>query len=183
VVSPTATKAVQKWAERGLLEWTDRPYSPEDGADAVLVIAATDREEVNEAVYCDAKRRKQWINVVDQPKWCNFTVPSMVKRGKLQIAISTSGASPSLSKKIRQELEKAYGDEYAVFLDLVQEMRSLIREKVEEAGIRHKLMKELVKDHWIEACRMHPLQVKAEMMDWLDKQLEELRKEGNTCAH
>jgi precorrin-2 dehydrogenase/sirohydrochlorin ferrochelatase len=171
VVSPTATPPLKQMALLGQIEWLRRSYRPEDGENCFLVIAATNDERVNRAVYQDAKKRGQWINVVDQPALCNFTVPSTVQRGKLTIAISTSGASPSLAKKIRRELERTYGDEYSLFLDLMQEIRGLIQREVPDAHVRYQLMKELVSDTWIEHCRTNPDGVRDLMLQWIDRQI------------
>ena len=105
VVSPAITPMIKYWALSRKVEWFARPYQQEDGAGQFLVVAATDDPGVNRTVYCHAKMRDQWINVVDQPGLCNFTIPAVLTRGKLQIAISTQGASPSVAKKIRRELE------------------------------------------------------------------------------
>lgn len=188
VVSPAVTPFIKYWALSGRVEWFARPYQKEDGADQFLIVAATDDSVVNRTVYCHATMRNQWINVVDQPELCNFTIPSILKRGKLQIAISTQGASPSVAKKIRRELECMYGEEYELYLDLVQEMRELIRKKVTEKGLRYRLYKELASDRWIDACRKDPDRVRCKMVDWLEKIMMDQgrRKEGlwhaDTCS-
>ncbi|SEN01112.1 precorrin-2 dehydrogenase/sirohydrochlorin ferrochelatase family protein [Lihuaxuella thermophila] len=171
VVSPTATPRLKQMALLGQIDWLSRSYRSEDGEHCFLVIAATNDQRVNRTVYQDAKKRGQWVNVVDQPALCNFTVPSTVQRGKLTIAVSTSGASPSLSKKIRRELEQTYGDEYALFLELMQEIRSLIQRQVPDAHLRYQLMKELVSDRWIEQCRTNPHGVRELMLRWIDQQI------------
>ncbi len=70
---------------------------------ALLVIAATDNEEVNKKVVADAKKRNIIVNVVDRPELCSFIVPSTINRGDLCISISTGGASPAVSKSVREE--------------------------------------------------------------------------------
>jgi precorrin-2 dehydrogenase/sirohydrochlorin ferrochelatase len=167
VVSPSATSLIQKWALLGRIEWKNRPYTKADGIGCFLVIAATDNKQVNQVVYRDAKARGQWINVVDQPELCNFTVPSTVKRGPLQIAISTGGASPSLAKKIRQDLEESFGEEYEIYLRLLQEMREKIRAEVKDPKLRYTLMKELVSDEWLIDCRLDPEGVREKMYGFI----------------
>lgn len=171
VVSPSATPLIQKWALLGRVEWKNRPYAPTDGIGCFLVIAATDDNQTNEAIYRDAKERGQWINVVDQPELCNFTVPSTVKRGPLQIAISTGGASPSLAKKIRQDLEKSFGEEYERYLGLLQEMREKVRAEVKDPRLRYSLMKELVSDEWLIECRRDPEGVRGKMLGFIQSHL------------
>ena len=91
-----------------------------------LVIAATDDKELNHRISRAARARGLLINAVDQPEDCNFIVPSIVNRGNLQIAISTSGKSPAMAKKIRKELEGRFGMEYEVFLSLMGRIREAV---------------------------------------------------------
>lgn len=98
--------------------------------DAFMVIAATDNPKVNSQIASQAKERGLLVNVVDQPGDCNFIMPSIVKRGDLQIAISTAGKSPALAKKLRTEMERMFGPEYDTFLDLL----GMIRKKLLSRG-------------------------------------------------
>jgi precorrin-2 dehydrogenase/sirohydrochlorin ferrochelatase len=91
--------------------------------DVSLVIAATDDAGLNHQVSEGARSRGLLVNAVDQPADCTFIVPSIVRKGDLMIAISTSGKSPALSKKIRKRLEAQFGDEYADFLSLMGGLR------------------------------------------------------------
>ena len=91
--------------------------------DVSLVIAATDDAGLNHQVSEGARSRGLLVNAVDQPADCTFIVPSIVRKGDLMIAISTSGKSPALSKKIRKRLEAQFGDEYADFLSLMAGLR------------------------------------------------------------
>ena len=91
-----------------------------------LVIAATNDPDLNHRVSKKAEEKGLLINAVDQPADCNFIVPSIVSRGDLQIAVSTSGKSPALAKKIRKQLEKAFGIEYEFFLNLMGYLRKEI---------------------------------------------------------
>lgn len=103
---------------------------------AVLAIGATDDEKVNRAVFADAGALKIPVNVVDVPELCSFIVPSVIERGDLLIAVSTSGKSPAMSKRIRKEMEKHFGPEYAEMLKLMGEVRALMRERVPELDRR-----------------------------------------------
>jgi len=91
-----------------------------------LVIAATDDPMLNRQVSRSAQQRGLLINAVDQPEDCNFIVPSIVRRGDLQVAISTSGKSPALARKIRHELEQRFGEEYEKLLFLMGRIRSQV---------------------------------------------------------
>lgn len=91
-----------------------------------LVIAATDDPALNHRVSLTARERGLLVNAVDQPADCTFIVPSIVRRGDLLIAVSTSGKSPALSKKIRRQLEAEFGPEYGTFLCLMGEVRKAV---------------------------------------------------------
>jgi precorrin-2 dehydrogenase/sirohydrochlorin ferrochelatase len=91
-----------------------------------IVVSATNDKQLNRKVSLSARRKGLLVNAVDQPQDCNFIVPSIVKRGDLLIAVSTSGKSPALSKKIRKELENQFGEEYRVFLLLMGRLRDRI---------------------------------------------------------
>lgn len=119
VISPDLTEELRGRAERGELRWIEREYEPGDVRGFKLVISATDTAEVNERVYGDAEAEGIMVNVVDVPALCRYIVPSIVRQGDLCIAISTGGKSPALAKKIRGQLEGAFGTEYADLLDLL----------------------------------------------------------------
>jgi precorrin-2 dehydrogenase/sirohydrochlorin ferrochelatase len=168
VVSPTITDGIRRYAKMRKIHLQLRNYQSKDGHNCFLVIAATDQALVNLQIYEDAQRRNQWVNIVDQPSLCNFTVPSVFKRGKLTIAVSTEGASPTLAKQIRQDLESQFGDEYELLLDITQELRSKIQWEVNDPKIRYQLMKDMVSDKWITICRLRPAVARQEMLAWLE---------------
>jgi precorrin-2 dehydrogenase/sirohydrochlorin ferrochelatase len=108
VIAPQASPAVVALAEEGSLTWLQREYQPGDIADnTFLVVTATNVPAVNRAVYLEATSKSVLCNAVDDPPYCDFYFPSIVKRGDLQIAISTAGASPALAQRLRKELNAA----------------------------------------------------------------------------
>jgi len=104
VIAPTATDRIQNQAAEGELEWLQREYKEGDLANHFLVVAATNNPAVNRAVFHEARERDILCNAVDDPPFCDFYFPSVVRRGDLQIAISTAGASPALAQKIRKDI-------------------------------------------------------------------------------
>jgi siroheme synthase-like protein len=96
-----------------------RPWRPADLDGMWLVIAATDDPAVNRAVYDAGQRAGVWVNGADDPANCSFTLPSVVRRGDLQVTVSTGGRSPALATWLRRRLEGEIGPEYAVLLDLL----------------------------------------------------------------
>lgn len=123
VVSIDASEKLLNLAESGLIELRKRPYAGEDLAGMFLVICATDDEKLNRLVSEDAGKLNMLCNIADRPEACNFILPALVKRGDFVIAVSTSGKSPAFAKKIRKDLEKQYGAEYADFLKLMGAIR------------------------------------------------------------
>lgn len=104
-----------------------------------LVIAATDNYELNKRIYNDGHRAGALVNVVDQIELCDFIFPAVVKRGLLQIAISSSGKSPALAKRLREELEGKYNPDLGKSLEILGEVRALIMEEVADREKRKKI--------------------------------------------
>jgi precorrin-2 dehydrogenase/sirohydrochlorin ferrochelatase len=130
VVSPDATQGIREAAHAGKLRWIRRRWLPEDGEDAVLVVSATGDRAVDEVVYGLAMARRQLVNVVDVPELCTVIVPSVVRRGRLQIAISTSGASPSTAREIRRALEREFPEYWETYVDVMADVRALVKQRV-----------------------------------------------------
>jgi precorrin-2 dehydrogenase/sirohydrochlorin ferrochelatase len=108
VIAPEASAAIDRLAAEGSLTWLQRPYEPGDIApETFLVVTATNVPEVNRAVYLEATAKSILCNAVDDPPYCDFFFPSIVRRGDLQIAISTAGQSPALAQRLRKELNAA----------------------------------------------------------------------------
>jgi precorrin-2 dehydrogenase/sirohydrochlorin ferrochelatase len=126
VVSRALTPPLQEMVATGRITCVDQAFKENHLEGAFLVIAATDDQQANQRVSEAARRRGLMVNAVDQPSDCDFIVPSIVKRGDLLIAISTSGKSPAMAKAIRVELEKKFGEEYAVFLRLMGRIREAV---------------------------------------------------------
>lgn len=126
VVAIEAIAAVRDWAREGKIELELRPYRTSDLDDAFLAVVATSSRALNQRVYKEAQARRVLCNVVDVPDLCDFFYPSIVRRGDLQIAVSTSGQSPSLAQKIRQQLEKQFGPGYAAWVTDLGETRRFI---------------------------------------------------------
>ncbi|MGG4493623.1 precorrin-2 dehydrogenase/sirohydrochlorin ferrochelatase family protein [Brevibacillus reuszeri] len=150
VVSPSVTDMIIAWERSGQVMIHHRPFEPADVQAAVIVIAATNDSAVNHAVY-NACLPQQWINIVDRPDLCSFTVPSLVERGDLQIAISTGGHNPGLAKKLRRQLEQWIGPEYEAYTLFLGEMRRQVRALDLHEKDKRAILSELLDDrflHW-----------------------------------
>lgn len=122
VVSPEFTEELTT-VENDSLSLIRRPYESSDVAGRFLVIGATDDEVQNRKISQDAEENNLLCNIADFPEACNFILPSIVKRGDLMLAITTSGNSPAFAKHLRKKLEKEFGEEYTEFLKLMGAVR------------------------------------------------------------
>jgi precorrin-2 dehydrogenase/sirohydrochlorin ferrochelatase len=126
VISLEASEAVHEWANAGKMTLEIRGFAAEDLAGIFLAVVATASSALNESIYREAQKRGVLCNVVDVPDLCDFYYPAVVRRGDLQIAISTSGQSPSLAQKLRQQLERQFGPGYARWIVELGETRRLV---------------------------------------------------------
>jgi precorrin-2 dehydrogenase/sirohydrochlorin ferrochelatase len=126
VIALEASDAVHGWANAGKLTLELRPFTTEDLAGIFLAVVATASRALNASIYREAQQRGVLCNVVDDPEYCDFYYPAVVQRGDLQIAISTSGQSPSLAQKLRQQLERQFGPGYARWVAELGETRRLV---------------------------------------------------------
>jgi precorrin-2 dehydrogenase/sirohydrochlorin ferrochelatase len=123
VVADNASVAVREWARNGEIVLEERGFVLSDLENVFLVVGATSSRDLNEFVFGEARARGILCNVVDVPEQCDFYYPAVVQRGDLQIAISTSGQSPSLAQKLRQQLERQFGPGYAHWVAELGETR------------------------------------------------------------
>ena len=127
VVSPRAVAEIQAKARAGVLIWHRRVFSPRDVKGVFLVIAATNSSEVNGAVFRACRAQRVLCNSVDDPEHCDFFYPAVVRRGQLQIAISTNGNLPALAARLRKEIEEQFGPEWNDWVEHVGKLRREIR--------------------------------------------------------
>lgn len=119
-------------------------YKEEYIENSFLVIASTSSKNTNEniAIYC--REHNILCNIVDDINLSDFIVPSSIKRGDLVISVSTMGKSPSLSSKIKKDLEEKYTDEYIEYLEVLGDIRKLVLKKVHDENIKKKILNEIV---------------------------------------
>jgi precorrin-2 dehydrogenase len=140
VIAARVNERIQRWADEGRLRLCLRHYEPGMAKGYFLVIAATDANEVNRAVYEEARVAGALANAVDDPPYCDFYAPALVSRGDFQIAISTGGQSPALAQQVRKKLEQEYGPEYEGWTALLGRMRDGIREALPAGEHRKELL-------------------------------------------
>ncbi len=143
VVALNATAAVAEWAQAGAITWEARAFNSADLDGTFLVIAATNSSDVNAAIFHQARQRNILCNVVDDPEHCDFYYPAVVRRGDLQLAISTNGQSPALAQRIRRELEMQFGLEYGAWLEELGRARQQLFASKIDSEQRRRLLHEL----------------------------------------
>jgi precorrin-2 dehydrogenase/sirohydrochlorin ferrochelatase len=161
VVSPDLTEPLAVQAAANCFQWLNRGYEPGDLDNALLVFAATDNHAVQNAVVRDARRVGQLVNVIDAPAACAFQVPAVVRQGDLTLTVSTRGKSPALAAMVRQQLEKSYGKEYALLLELMSRLREQVLAGDQDCAERKKKFQNILHDDillWIKAGQWELLQ-------------------------
>lgn len=153
IISPALTPKLHEFSDAGKITHLKKQFEENDLAGQFLVIAATPSVDVNTLVARSCRKRHILVNVAVPPEESSFIVPSVVERGDLLIAISTSGASPALAKKIRQDMELRYGPEYGLFLDKMSAIRNRVREEVFDPQRRHEVFQAIVDSDVIELIR------------------------------
>lgn len=169
VVSPASTSALKAMADKGKIRLSTRKFNIRDLKGAYLVVAATADRKINSTVSSYCLKRNILVNVVDSPKESNLILPSIVRRGALTIAISTDGISPALSKKIRQDLEKTFGPEYAALLRIMKILRPQVMKKIKGLKSRRAFYKKALQDETLDLLKKNKTtQVMRKMKDILD---------------
>ncbi len=131
LISPNVTDQLANQVKNKEMKYINRLYKSGDGQGYFLIIAATNSRECNKQVYEEANQQNSLINCVDDPDFCNFYVPALVKRGNLKIAISTEGKLPMLSGKIRKFLNSLFPEDMGEKLDELGQQRI---DLISEAG-------------------------------------------------
>ena len=144
VISPELTPHLHELAEQKQVTYVARAFQPGDLAGAFLVICATDQAEINHQVWQEATANRQLVNVVDDTPRCNFIAPSILRKGDLTIAISTSGKAPALAVRLKERLQRELGPEYERFLELAGELREPLARHIPDFETRKALWYELV---------------------------------------
>lgn len=146
IVSDAVDEMLISRFKQANVEFIKSKYSKNYLAGAVLVIAATNKSEVNQQIYKDCQQLEILCNVVDDPMHCDFFVPAVVKRGDLQIAVSTAGDCPSYTGHIKKKLESLFTENHGLFVDELEHIRKYIIENISNPADRKILLGRLVDD-------------------------------------
>jgi uroporphyrin-III C-methyltransferase/precorrin-2 dehydrogenase/sirohydrochlorin ferrochelatase len=169
VVTPEAVPDLEEQARAGRIELEKREYRPGEAVGFALVLAATDRRDVNRRVFEDAEAAGIWVNVADDPELCSFHLPARLRRGLLQMAIGSGGQAPFATRRVRQLLERRLGPEWEPWAETAAWFRDEVRrrglpvaereraferffgETVDPQGLRARVPSAEEQDAWIEA--------------------------------
>lgn len=146
IIAPSLTEELQLLVESENILWCNKRFEQADVADAFIVVAATNDRKVNLAVYEAAKDKL--INIVDRPDLCSFQVPAVFEQGRLTLAISTGGASPTLAKTIKQKLGQVFDDSYREYLDFLAMTRPVVLEKISDETTRRQIFRTLASERF-----------------------------------
>jgi len=127
VVAPDAGDDVRQMLDTRRVTLVERPFEPNDLDGAWLATAATDDATTNRAVYDAAESRRIWVNAVDDPANCSFTMMSVVRQGDLVVTIGTGGRSPALATWLREHVRTEMGPEWQVLLEVLADARETMR--------------------------------------------------------
>lgn len=157
VISPRVTSELETLAGQHRIEWLTREYRRSDLERAFLVIGATDDPDLNRKIHRDAEAARRLCNIADSPELCNFIVPAVIRRGDLLIAVSTAGKSPALAKHLRRRLERRFGPEYGLFLDLMGAVRKRLLARGHDPETHKRLFEQLIEEGLLETIRSHDI--------------------------
>jgi precorrin-2 dehydrogenase / sirohydrochlorin ferrochelatase len=152
VVAPRALDSVRELACDGLIEWHEREYRAEDFDGVFLAIAGTADTAVNFSVFSEAQRRGVLCNAIDDPPNCDFYFGAVVKRGALQVAISSAGESPALVQRLRREIDARLDAGTGEWLRVVGELRREILATYPASDARKQALHELAQVQVCEAA-------------------------------
>lgn len=144
VISPEPVAEISAMSEAGTIELWRRAYQDSDLAECFMVFAATSDEKLNRTIFERCQQLNILINSVDDPVNCGFFVPSTMRRGALTISVTTEGKSPLLSRRIREQLEGIFGPEYADYVDILGESRSIVKKVYGEEGVRRRVFESIL---------------------------------------
>lgn len=129
VISPALTPALETLKAEGRLEHVAREYREGDLEGCDLCLVATDDSSVNARVAREGRHRRVWVNASDDPRNCDFILPSVVRKGEVVVAASTGGASPALARRLREELEAYLSEETPGLAELLRGVRRELRKR------------------------------------------------------
>ncbi len=157
LVAPEISNEIKEFIKKSKLKWTERTYRVGDEKGMFAVFCAVSAEKKNlkmeDGLFKRCVKKNILINIADKPEFCTFTLPALVSRGEFDIAVFTSGHSPRLARKIREDLEKVYGEEYNTYVKILGFIRKEIKMKKYSQRINEKIFDELINSDLFELVK------------------------------
>lgn len=129
VIAANPSAELRQLEADGVITLEPRGYVRGD-LNGAFIVFCTETDEVAHAVFSEAESLGCLVNVAENPALSSYLVPSSVRRGQLQIAISTSGAAPAVARRLRRELREQFGPEWATYIALLGDVRALGRQRI-----------------------------------------------------
>lgn len=148
LISPEVTDHLNRLASSGMIEWQKRSFSKDDVEGALLIFAATNDNELNQSIK-KAASNQQLVTIADDPEESDFHVPAHIQRGRLSIAVSTGGASPIFARKIREQLEQQFDEQYEDYLEFLYSARQRILKEVKDPSRKRKILTAIVSEQFL----------------------------------
>ncbi|MEH7013886.1 NAD(P)-binding protein [Neobacillus niacini] len=148
VISPNATDELKGLASSGKIEWLEKSFSKQDIEGAFLIFAATNDKALNQSIKMAASEQ-QLVTIADNPEQSDFHVPSHIQRGRLSIAVSTGGASPTLARKIREQLEHQFDERFEDYLEFLFSARQRILNEVKDPSRKGKILTAITSEKFL----------------------------------
>ncbi|MBQ4683063.1 siroheme synthase CysG [Aeromonas dhakensis] len=144
VVAPELDPELAELAANGSIEWLAGEFAPQQLVGKWLVVAATDRREVNALVYQSANQARIFANVVDDPKRSSFIMPSIIDRSPLMVAISSGGKAPVLARLLREKLEAMLPQHLGAVATFAGSLRDRVKARFATMGERRRFWERLL---------------------------------------
>jgi precorrin-2 dehydrogenase / sirohydrochlorin ferrochelatase len=148
VISPNATDELKRLASCGRIKWLEKSFSKEDIEGGFLIFAATNDHELNQYIK-KAASDQQLVTIADDPEGSDFHIPSHIQRGRLSIAVSTGGASPTLARKIREQLEQQFDEGYEEYLEFLFSARQRVLKEVKDSPRKRKILSAMASEEFL----------------------------------
>ncbi|MBN3858963.1 uroporphyrinogen-III C-methyltransferase [Neisseriaceae bacterium PsAf] len=174
LVSQTVTKTIQSWIDEKRVIWMAKEFNPQHLDEVYLVIAATNDSELNQMIFLEAEKKYKLVNVVDNPELCNFTLPAILDRTPVQIAIGTEGTSPVLSRHLRNQLELQIPQHIGDIAQIAGEYRQLVKRKLQDSQLIREFWERLLSSEFDLLVRNQSLE---EAEQYLQTALEQPQKQ------
>ncbi|AEI44991.1 precorrin-2 dehydrogenase/sirohydrochlorin ferrochelatase family protein [Paenibacillus mucilaginosus] len=181
IIAPEVTPRIEAWGEEGRIGLRRERYSPgmTELREAQLIFAATDHAGVNAQVKREAEELGTLFNSADDQESGGFIVPAVVRRGRLTVAVSTSGASPALAAALKRRLEAVFPAAYEPYLELLHDLRTSIQEWVPDTRIRQEMFRGILAWPLLEVLEREHGEAAA---GWKSLLLERLRRDPSPAG-